>query len=111
MSRERHPSNASRLFASTKRTESASKVAAQLSVSHQTERGRELDAAHLQQGEQERQCRLGALVLVDPLGVQTVATAARGSVVERQLEVILTKEPREGSLRVVKPLLRARNAP
>ena len=53
----------------------------------------------------KRERRLRALVLVHAIGVQPVAAAAGGRVVERLLQVVLTEKPAEGAARVLGPAM------
>ena len=62
-----------------------------------------LDGPHLVQGEQERERRFGALVLIRPIDVQPVATAAGRWVVEPVLQMVLPEEPVERPPRVCWP--------
>ena len=58
---------------------------------------------HLVQGEQERERRFGALVLIGPIDVQPVAATAGRRVEEPVLQVVLTEEPVERPPRLGQP--------
>ena len=55
---------------------------------------------HFGEGEVEGEGGLRALVFVHPVGVQAVAAAAGGEIVERQAEIIAAQEPFEGAFRL-----------
>ena len=53
--------------------------------------------------QQKRQRRLGALVLVNSIGVQAVMAAAGAGVVEFHAEIVAAEEPFEGEPRFIEP--------
>ena len=71
-------------------------------------RGEILDAAHLGEGEQECEGRFGALVLVDPVDMQTVSATTALSVVEREAKVVSAMKPLERLVRLQQPVSIAR---
>ena len=52
-----------------------------------------MQCLHFRQRQQERQRGLAALVLAQPVHVQTIATAARARIVERETQIIPTEKP------------------
>src|SRR6476469_2521684 len=62
-----------------------------------------IERAHVGQGEQERQCGFGALVLVDALGVEAIAAATGRGIVEPLTQMVLPEEPVEGAASLVVP--------
>ena len=58
-------------------------------------RGETLNAAHFGEGEQEGERRFRALVLVDPVDMQTIPAATALSIIERKTEVVAAMKPFE----------------
>ena len=61
-------------------------------------------AAHLREGEQESEGRLGALILVHPVNMQAVPAAATLGIIERQTEIVAALEPFECLVCMGKPI-------
>ena len=62
-----------------------------------------VERSHLQHGQHEGQGPFGALIVVDPVLVQSVVTAAAGGIVEQLLQLVLTQKPVEGVSRAGHP--------
>ena len=58
---------------------------------------------HFTEGHQISKRRFRALVKIDPVHVQAIATAARGRIIKREAEIVAAKEPLEGEARFLVP--------
>src|SRR5512140_3182532 len=66
-----------------------------------------VDEPLLKQGLEKGQRRFGALVLVGAIRVKAIPAAARGRIIQGQVEIVSTEEPLEHAARLVDPHLLA----
>lgn len=59
--------------------------------------------AHLGEGEQERERRLGTLVFVQAIRVETISATARRGIVERGVQAVFAEEPAERTRSMFSP--------
>src|ERR1700686_927933 len=59
--------------------------------------------AHFQEGHQKGERRFSSLVFIGTVGMQTVSAPARGNIVKRNLQVVISQKPIEGRPRFLAP--------